>query len=40
MPARALKLIVEWMEQHEKELMQNWELAVKGEKLKPIEPLK
>ena len=40
MPSRALKLIFEWMEIHKNELLENWELAVKGEQLNKIEPLK
>jgi hypothetical protein len=39
MPKRALKLIFEWMEMHKYELLENWELAIKGEPLKNIEPL-
>ena len=39
MPKRALKLIFEWMEMHRDQLMENWELAIKGEPLKSIEPL-
>ena len=40
MPKRALKLVFEWMELHKKELIENWELAQKGELPKKIEPLK
>ncbi len=40
MPKRALKLIFKWMELHKKELLQLWELSVKGENLPNIEPLK
>jgi len=39
MPKRALKLIFEWMENHYNDLLEDWELAVKGEPLKKIEPL-
>ena len=39
MPRRALKLIFEWHEQHEKELMANWERARRGEPLTEIPPL-
>jgi hypothetical protein len=39
MPKRALKLIFEWMEQHQNELLANWQLALKGEPLLSIEPL-
>lgn len=38
-PKRALKLVLEWMELHKKELIEDWELASKGESLKPIAPL-
>ena len=38
-PKRALKLVLEWMELHKKELIEDWELASKGEALKPIDPL-
>jgi hypothetical protein len=40
MPKRALKLVFEWMDLHKMELLENWELAQKGEILKSIEPLK
>ena len=39
MPKRALKLIFEWMEIHAEELMEDWELSLKGEPLKKIKPL-
>ena len=40
MPKRALKLVFEWMDLHKVELMENWDLAQLGEKIKSIEPLK
>jgi len=40
MPQRALKMIFEWLEIHRAELLIDWELAQKGEKLNKIEPLK
>ena len=40
MPGRALKMILEWLEQHKEELMENWEKVQKGDPLKKIEPLK
>ncbi|WP_234110670.1 MULTISPECIES: DUF4160 domain-containing protein [Chryseobacterium] len=40
MTSKALKLVFEWMELHQDELMKNWELAQKGELPKAIEPLK
>ena len=39
MPKRALKLIFKWMELHEKELFELWELAVEGKELPGIAPL-
>lgn len=40
MPGRALKMILEWLEQHKEELMKNWEKAQNGDPLEKIEPLK
>ena len=40
MPGRALRMILEWLEDHRKELMVNWEKAQKGEPLDKIEPLR
>ncbi len=40
MPGRALRMILEWLEDHRQELMMNWEKAQKGEQLDKIEPLK
>lgn len=40
MPKRALKMIFEWLEIHQTELLKDWELAQKGEPLNSIEPLK
>lgn len=40
MPGRALKMILEWLEQHQEELMENWEKAQKGDPLEKIAPLK
>ena len=39
MPARALRMILEWLDLHRDELMANWERACKGEMLNKIEPL-
>ena len=39
MPLRALKMILEWLEIHRDELMINWSLAQKGERLNKIDPL-
>jgi len=38
-PARALRLVLEWAELHKEELLENWELARKGQPLKYIAPL-
>lgn len=39
LPARQLKLVLAWNELHKDELMQNWELAKKSERLNKIDPL-
>ncbi len=39
-PKNKLRLILAWMEIHRDELMANWELAINGESLFKIEPLK
>ena len=39
MPKRELKLVFEWMDLKKTELIENWNLAQKGENLKKIEPL-
>jgi hypothetical protein len=38
-PARALGLVMEWALQHQKELLQDWNLAKNNEPLKKIAPL-
>lgn len=38
-PARALKLVIEWRDLHETELLENWALAKAGQPLKSIAPL-
>ena len=38
-PKRALKLVLEWLENHKNELMDNWSRAQSGEELILIEPL-
>jgi Domain of unknown function (DUF4160) len=35
-----LKLVYAWMEIHQEELMANWALAIKGERVFNIDPLK
>jgi hypothetical protein len=39
-PFRQLKLILAWCEIHKDELFKNWELGMKDENFKKIEPLK
>ena len=39
MPGRALHMVLEWLDSHRAELMDNWELAQKGAPLNKIEPL-
>ena len=38
-PARALGLVIEWALQHQKELLQDWDLAKNNKPLKKIPPL-
>ena len=40
MPGRALRLILEWLDLHRDELMENWMRAQNGGTLEKIEPLK
>lgn len=40
MPGRALRMILEWLEIHREELLDNWERAQNGTPLAKIEPLK
>jgi len=40
LPGNKLKLVEAWIEIHKEELMADWELAIKGEQLFKIEPLK
>ncbi len=35
-----LKLVLAWVEIHQDELMANWELAISGEQIFKIEPLR
>ena len=39
LPPRALRLVLEWAEQHQTELLENWQLARRGQPLKRIPPL-
>ncbi len=38
-PRRALNLVLEWLDQHKEELLEDWKLAEKRLPLKSIEPL-
>ena len=40
MPKNKLKLVSAWMEIHKDDLIANWELAINGNNVYPIEPLK
>ena len=40
LPPNKLKLVEAWIEIHKEELMADWELAVQGEPVFKIEPLK
>ena len=38
-PRRAQALVLEWLELHRAELLENWKLAREGRPLRPIPPL-
>lgn len=38
-PRRALRLVLEWTELHEAELLENWRRARRAQPLEPIAPL-
>jgi hypothetical protein len=38
-PKRALRAVLDWLDQHQVELMEDWTLAQLRKPLKPIEPL-
>lgn len=38
-PKRALRAVLEWLDLHQAELLENWQLAQEDQALKPIEPL-
>ena len=40
LPRRALGLVLDWAELHRSELLSNWDLCLKKQPLKKIEPLK
>ena len=39
LPRRAINLVKAWLEEHKKELLENWELATEHKLLKKIDPL-
>jgi len=39
-PANKMKLVLAWMEIHKEELIANWKLAVEGEQIFKIDPLR
>ncbi len=38
-PKRALRSVLEWLDMHQGELLENWQLALADKPLKQIEPL-
>lgn len=40
LPKSKLKLVIAWLEIHKDELLADWKLAIEGEQLFKIEPLK
>jgi hypothetical protein len=38
-PKRALRSVLEWLDMHQGELLENWQLAQADKQLKQIEPL-
>ena len=40
LPLKKLRLLQAWIDIHEEELMADWSLAVKGEPVFPIDPLR
>lgn len=40
LPAKKMKLVTAWIEIHQEELLANWALAVKGEQVFKIDPLR
>ena len=39
-PVNVVKKVIEWVETHQEELAQNWELLQNGKEINKIEPLK
>ena len=40
MPGRALRMVLEWLDLHRDELLENWKRAQQGVKVEKIAPLK
>jgi hypothetical protein len=40
LPPAKLKLVLAWVEIHKEDLLADWKLAVKGQNILPIEPLR
>ena len=40
LPSRTVKLVEAWIEIHREDLAANWELAINGQRIFPIDPLK
>lgn len=40
MPGRALRMVLEWLDLHRDELLENWERAQQGVMVEKIAPLK
>jgi hypothetical protein len=40
LPPAKLKLVIAWVEIHKEDLLADWKLAVKGQNVLPIEPLR
>lgn len=40
LPPKKMKLVMAWLEIHQEELLANWALAVKGEQVFKIDPLR
>jgi len=40
LPKRAMKLVMEWAEQHQEELRKDWELVLNNQQPEKIEPLR
>ena len=38
-PKRAIRAVLEWLDEHKVELLENWDLAQQRKQLNPIQPL-